>query len=105
MKVLLDACVPRPLRQKLAGHDCKTAREMGWAALKNGDLLRAANAQFDVLITSDQNLKYQQNLGSLRLAIIVLPTNFLPAVLAMAPRILQALDGVQPGQLIEIAKA
>ncbi len=102
MKVLLDACVPRPLRDKLPGYNCKTAQEMKWAAIKNGALLRRAEAHFDVLITSDKNIKHQQNLTGRKLAIIVLPTNFLPAVLGMASRVLSALNRIKPGEYIEI---
>ena len=77
---------------------------MNWAAIKNGDLLRAAERQFDVLITSDKNLKHQQNLRGRKLAIIVLPTNFLPAVLAMAGQVAAALTRIRAGQLIELSE-
>jgi hypothetical protein len=63
MNVLLDACVPRPLRKFLPDHTVRTAQEMGWGRLKNGSLLQEAEAQFDVFITTDQNLQYQQNLA------------------------------------------
>jgi len=62
MKVLLDNCTPRPLKAFLTGHEVKTAHEMGWAALMNGELLAAAENEFDLLITCDRNLRYQQNL-------------------------------------------
>ena len=62
MKVSLDHCVPRPLRRHLPGHSDKTAFEIGWALVKNGDLIRTAEADFDVLITCDKNLRHQQNL-------------------------------------------
>ncbi len=75
MKVLLDACVPRPLRKFLTDHSVHTAQEMGWGQLKNGALLREAEIQFEAFITTDQNLKYQQSLAGRKLAIIVLPTN------------------------------
>ncbi|GDY23997.1 hypothetical protein LBMAG56_53440 [Verrucomicrobiota bacterium] len=102
MKVLLDHCVPRPLRRHLPGHSVKTAFEMGWALVKNGDLIRTAEVHFDVLITSDKNLRYQQNLKHRKLAIIELPTNYLPAVLELAPRIRSALDRIRPGAYIEL---
>jgi len=60
VRVLFDTCVPRPLRKSLPGHDIKTAQEMGWDRLRNGDLIQMAEEAFDVLITSDQKLKYQQ---------------------------------------------
>ena len=103
MKVLLDHCVPRPLRRHLPGHSVKTAYQMGWALVKNGDLIRAAEAEFDVMISSDQSLRYQQNLKTRRLALIILPTNHLPTVLELAPKIRAALDRIRPGGHIEIS--
>ena len=63
MKVLLDACVPRPLRKYLPDHSVHTAQEMGWAQLKNGALLQEAESRFEAFITTDQNLRYQQKPG------------------------------------------
>ena len=80
MKVLLDACTPRPLRRFLPGHSVSTAQEMGWGGLKNGDLLREAEGQFEVFISTDQNLKYQQQVVGRKLAILVLPTNDWPTI-------------------------
>ena len=80
MKVLLDACTPRPLRRFLPGHSVSTAQEMGWGGLKNGDLLREAERQFEVFISTDQNLKYQQRVVGRKLAILVLPTNDWPTI-------------------------
>lgn len=102
MKVLLDHCVPRPLRRHLPGHSVKTAYQMGWALVKNGDLIRAAEAEFDVMISSDQSLRYQQNLKKRRLALIILPTNHLPTVLELAPRIRAALDRIKPDDYLEL---
>ncbi|HXI71070.1 MAG TPA: hypothetical protein VNN22_12010 [Verrucomicrobiae bacterium] len=78
MKVLLDACVPRPLRKFLPDHIVQTAQEMGWGQLKNGALLQAAEPEFAAFLTSDNNLKYQQNIAGRKLAIRVLPTNDWP---------------------------
>ena len=64
MKVLLDACVPRPLRKFLPDHTVQTAQEMGWGQLKNGALIKETESQFDAFITTDKNLKYQQNYSS-----------------------------------------
>lgn len=102
MKVLLDHCVPRPLRRHLPGHSVKTADQMGWALVKNGDLIRAAEAEFDVLISSDQSLRYQQNLKHRRLSLIILPTNHLPSVLELAPRIRAALEFIRSSDYVEI---
>ena len=102
MKIIFDHCVPRPLRQLLPGHEIQTARESGWDKLENGDLILAAEKQFDAMITSDKNLKYQQNLSGRKLAIVILPTNFMPVVLQLAPKIATALAGIRPGDFIEI---
>src|SRR3954470_1896997 len=74
MKILFDQGVPVPLRRAFSSHAVATAYERGWASLSNGALLERADAEFDVLITTDQNLRFQQNLGKFRLAIVVLPT-------------------------------
>jgi hypothetical protein len=75
---------------------------MGWTGTKNGELLRRAEVEFDVFVTADQRLRYQQNLSGGKLAIIVLPTNQVRAVISMLPAIEDALKVVQPGTLIEI---
>jgi hypothetical protein len=62
MRILLDECVPWPMHKLLSGHACSTVQELGWGGIKNGDLLQRAEGEFDVFITSDQNLRYQQNL-------------------------------------------
>ena len=102
MRVVFDICVPRPLRKHLPGHEIRTAQEMGWDTLQNGDLISAAEPLFDVLITSDQNLKYQQNLAERKLAIVVLPTNYMPDVLRLASKVTQVLSGIRAGDFIEI---
>lgn len=102
MNVLFDGCVPRPLRQFLPGHIVSTAPELGWGALKNGDLLRVAEEQFDLLLTADQNLRYQQNLKGRRIAILVLPTNDWPVLRKHTERIAVAVDGMTPGSYLEL---
>lgn len=82
MKILLDACTPRPLRRYLPHHAVQTAQEMGWGQLKNGALLDQAEARFDAFITTDRNLKYQQGVPRRTLAIRVLPTNDWPTIRA-----------------------
>ena len=72
MKVLLDECVDWRLARHVVGHDIRTARQMGWTAIKNGELLTLAAEQFDVFVTVDRNLSFQQNLGALSIAVIVL---------------------------------
>ena len=70
MRILLDECVPSPLRHLLSPHHCATIQQLGWAGIKNGELLRLAESQFDLFITADQNLRYQQNLTGRRIAIL-----------------------------------
>ncbi len=72
MKVLLDECVPRKLRRELEDHEVFTVTEHGWSGIKNGNLLALAAPEFDVFLTVDQNLKYQQNLKNFNIAIILL---------------------------------
>lgn len=98
IRILFDHCTPKPLRRHLAGYDIRTCYEEGWAALRNGELLAAADAAgFDVFLTADQNLRDQQNLGSRRVAIIELPTNRLALIEPLASAIQQALTRATPG--------
>ena len=102
MNVLLDECTPHVLKNLLTGFDITTVQDLGWAGITNGALLQRAEANFDVLITSDQNLKYQQNLTGKRLAIIQLPTNQIPLIIKLAPAVSEVLNTITPGELIEI---
>jgi uncharacterized protein DUF5615 len=78
VRVLFDQGVPVPLREHLRGHDVRTAFDLGWSQLSNGELLARAEKEFDVLVTTDRNLQHQQNLSGRRLAILVLPTTNWP---------------------------
>ena len=102
MRVLFDQGTPVPLRLFLTGHEVATAHELGWSELKNGEMLSAAEANFDVLITTDQNLRYQQKLSGRRLAILVLPTTSWPRLQGLTEIILSELDKIQPGAYREI---
>jgi hypothetical protein len=76
LRILFDKNVPYPLLRYLAKHDVHTAEELGWARLANGDLLRSGeDAGFEIMVTADQNLEYQQNLKGRKLALVVLSTN------------------------------
>jgi hypothetical protein len=96
MKILLDECVPWPMHKFLAGHECSTAQQCGWGGIKNGDLLRRAEGEFDLFITSDQNIRYQQNLAGRQIAILELSTNDLRRILAAQALILSAIETMQP---------
>ena len=102
MKILFDHCVPRPLRRELLGHETKTAREMRWEGLKNGKLLGEAQvAGFDVFLTVDQNIRYQQNLQGHAIAVVVMITNGITVedLRLLLPAVEETLALVQPGQL------
>jgi hypothetical protein len=103
MKILFDHGTPAPLRRQLAGHEIATAYEMGWAKLSNGDLLAAAEESFAVFITTDQNLRYQQNLGGRRLAILVLPTTSWPEIQKHTNKIAATVAALKPGDFIELS--
>jgi len=94
--------MPQPLRQWLAEFEIATAQEMGWGRVKNGDLLRRAEGVFDVFVTADQQLKYQQNLAGRRLAILVLSTNRWPKVKAKTQEIITAILALRPGDYVEL---
>jgi hypothetical protein len=103
MRILFDQGTPAPLRHALAGHEVTTSHEAGWSALGNGELLAAAEARFDVLITTDQNLRYQQNLKGRHLAIIVLPTTSWPRIQRHSALVVAALASITPGCFIEVS--
>jgi len=106
MKLLFDECVPRTLKRPFvaAGHDCQTVREVGWEALTNGELLAQAEGSFDVLITVDKNLRYQQNLKNRLISILIFRavSNDLDHLKQHVPSALIALESIKPGQIIEI---
>jgi hypothetical protein len=102
MRIIFDQGTPEPLRRGLSGHTVVTAFELGWSGLANGDLLREAEAQFDVLITTDQNLRYQQNLSGRRLAILVLPTTSWPEIKEHQAEIVAAVNSVKAGEYREL---
>jgi hypothetical protein len=102
VRILFDQGVPVPLRGLLEGHTIVTAHEKGWARLSNGELLGSAEDEFDVLITTDQSLSYQQNLTARRLAILILPTTRWPAIKAHASEIVAAIAELKPGDYREL---
>src|SRR5690349_10632003 len=104
MNVLLDECLPRKLKYELPGNSVSTVPEMGWAGTKNGALLRLAETAFEVFITADQNVEYQQNLRSTILGIVVLvaPNNRFETLRPLMPKVIVALATIQPGDVIHI---
>jgi hypothetical protein len=104
MRVLLDECVTRYIKRDLVGHDVRTVQEAGFKGLKNGALLQSAANSYDVLLTVDRNVAYQQNLDRVDIAVLVLSAhrNTYAALLPLIPRALRALERIQPGEIIEI---
>lgn len=104
MRVLLDECVPRTLREQLPGHEVKTVAENGWAGVKNGELLRLAAQHFDVLLTVDRNLEYQQNFAGAAVAVVVMhaPSNDIAALLRLMPGVLNAIPTAPRGKVTNI---
>jgi hypothetical protein len=103
MKVLFDQGTPVPLRRHLAEHEVATAAEMGWSHLTNGELLAAATeAGFGVLVTTDQNLRYQQNLKNRTIAVVVLMSTSWPRIAKQTARVVQVLGALETGDYIEV---
>jgi hypothetical protein len=103
VKVLFDQGTPAPLRRALAGHSIETAYERGWSTLQNGELIAAAeSAGFEVFVTTDSNLKYQQNLASRRICVVVLLTTSWPRIQRALPGVHAAVDGATPGAYVEV---
>ena len=98
MKILLDECVPWPMRRLLSQHSVTSVQAQGWSGIHNSELLRRAEADFDLFVTSDQNIRYQQNLMGQTIAILELSTNDLRLILASGELIEQAADKIQPAQ-------
>jgi len=99
VRVLIDECVDWRLSRYVVGHEVKTAGQMGWATIKNGELLALAAQQFDVFVTVDRNLSFQQNLVAFPIAVIVLRarTNRLADMRPLVPALLEALESPKPG--------
>ena len=103
MRILFDQGTPVPLRRFLSGHDVATAYERGWSSVTNGDLIRLAEQEgFELLITTDTNLRYQQNLQGRSLTILVLTTTSWPRIRQVTGSIVATIRGVEPGSYQEL---
>lgn len=98
MRILLDECVPWPLSRLLAGHTCTSVQAEGWSGTRNGDLLQKAESHFDLFITSDQNIRYQQNLTGRSIAILELSTNDLRRLEAASALIQERIEGIHAAE-------
>ena len=104
MKILIDENLPRKLATHLEGHECRTVVDCGWSGKKNGELLALADPRFDVLLTLDKNLPYQQNLDSLRVAVLIIHarSNRIVDLLPLLPECLAALGTIRSGHVVRI---
>ena len=104
MKVLFDQGTPVPLRTHFTSHHVSTAYELGWATLKNGELLAAAESNgFEVFVTTDASLAYQQNLSNRKIAIVVLSSTSWPRIQKNITAIIQAVDTATPSSFQRVA--
>jgi predicted nuclease of predicted toxin-antitoxin system len=105
MRIILDENLPRQLASHLPGHDCRTVVECGWSGRKNGELLALAETQFDVVLTLDKNLPYQQDLSSGRIAVMIVRarSSRIQDLLPVIPACLAALDAIRPRQVIRVS--
>jgi hypothetical protein len=105
MKVLLDECLPRKLKNHLREHECSTVPEQGWAGKKNGELLfLAENSGFEIFLTLDRGVEYEQNLKECEIAVVLISakSSRLADLLPRIPTILTALRAVRVGQLVRV---
>ena len=104
MRILLDESLPKELQTEIPGHAVRTVQEMGWSSLKNGDLLARCANQFDVFLTADQNLRFQQNLSTLPIAVFVLAarSNRIADLRPLVPELLRLLALPLPRTLVQI---
>jgi uncharacterized protein DUF5615 len=103
VKILFDANTPAPLARFLRGHDVVRVDELGWQGLENGDLLNAAQGSgFDLLLTCDQGIPYEQNLSTRKISLVILSSNHWPTLRRVAAKIATAVDFVQRGQVVRV---
>ena len=103
MRILFDQGTPAPLRRALTAHEVITAYERGWSTVTNGDLIRLAEQEgFELLITTDANLRYQQNLRDRRIAILVLSTTSWPRIKTVTDNVADVVDALRPGEYCEM---
>ena len=104
LRVLLDECVPRRLKTDLHDHEVRTVQEEGWASLKNGELLRVAAGRFDVLLTVDRNIAFQQDLRGLSIGVLamVVTSNRLVDIRPIMSKVREALPKVRAGEVTRV---
>jgi hypothetical protein len=103
--VLLDECLPRKLKRAFTGYEAKTVAEAGWAGRKNGDLLRLAQGHFDVLITVDRNLAFQQDITQFDIAVVVLAagSNAIEDLEPLMSAVIRAISSLRPRKVLRVS--
>ena len=103
MRILFDNGTPKPIARSLAGHEIAHARRIGWHELKNGELIqRAEEAGYEVLLSTDKNIRYQQNLSRRKIALVVLGNQQWPLVKLRLDRVVAAVNAATPGSYAEV---
>jgi predicted nuclease of predicted toxin-antitoxin system len=104
VRILLDECLPRRLKRDLVGHEAKSVPERGWAGRTNGALLAVAQADFDVFLTVDRNLSFQQDINKFNIAVVVLvaKSNKHAALQPLVPEVLSVLAALASGQVVRV---
>lgn len=104
-RVLLDECLPKRLKRAFVNSAAYTVGDMGWTGKKNGELMKLAQGEFDVFVTADQNVRYQQNLayGIIAVIILIAPSNRIENLLPLMPQVAKALESIAAGQVMEIS--
>ncbi len=102
MRILLDEGVPEVIQQRLLTFSIFTVEQMGWRSLKNGDLLNRMMGEFQIIITTDKNLPFQQSLKKRQISAIILPTNEIPAVISLLPQLKIAIATIGQGDFKEL---
>ena len=102
MKIIIDECVPSIVKRGLPARNIVSVQDMGWAGAKNGKLLKLVVSEFDVFITSDKNLRFQQNLAEIDISILLLPSNQVPVIKELLPQIDEALNTIRPHDFLEL---
>ena len=106
MRILLDECLPKDFKYELAGHQAATVGDMDWLGIKNGQLLTLAEEQFDIFLTADRGIEYQQNLRNRQITLIILvaPKTSVETLRPLTPLLLEALQTVAPGQIVHVSE-
>jgi hypothetical protein len=106
LRILIDECVDWRLSRDIVGHEVKTTRQMGWSTIKNGELLALAESSFDVFLTVDRNLSFQQRISSLKIAVLILraSSNRLAALRPLVPELLETIPKCKTGTVVFIGR-